>query len=89
MAGQVVSYVCSNDGTLIPRAVWRGGFATYCHHEGDGKRNSDRTGSVRDGVVIRRVFLVVKLVLSLFRLPFIGDEFIILALILRFTLPLY
>jgi hypothetical protein len=33
--------------------------------------------------------LIVELVLSLFGLPFVGDNFLVLILILRFTLPLY
>jgi hypothetical protein len=73
-------------------AVRRGGFATYHHHFRDGdvvRRESDRTGSICDGIVIRRVLFVVKLVLRLFGLPFVSDEFIVLTLILRFTFPLY
>jgi hypothetical protein len=73
-------------------AIRRGGFATYRHHFHDGdvvRRNSNHAGSICDGVVVHHVLFVIKLVLSLFRLPFVGDEFLVLILILRLTLPLY
>jgi hypothetical protein len=73
-------------------AVWPGSFTTYRHHFRGGDViwcESNRTGSIRDGVVVHQVLFIVELVLSLFRLPFVGDEFIVLILIMRFTLPLY
>jgi hypothetical protein len=69
-------------------AIRHGGFATYCHHFRDGdvvRCDSDRAGSIRDGVVVHHVFFIVELVLSLFRLPFVGKE-LVLVLILRLTL---
>ena len=47
-------------------AIRRGGFASYRHHFRDGdvvRRDPDRAGSIRDGVV-RRVLIVVELVLA-------------------------
>jgi hypothetical protein len=73
-------------------AIRCGGFATYHRDFCDGdvvRRDSDRAGSIRDGVVVCHILFVVELVLSLFRLPFVGDEFLVLILILRLTLPLY
>jgi hypothetical protein len=72
--------------------IRRSGFATDRHHFRDGdvvRRDSNRAGSIRDGVVVRHVLFVVKLVLSLFRLPFVGDELLVLILVLRVTLPFY
>jgi hypothetical protein len=44
---------------------------------------------ILDSVVVHHVLFVVELVLSLFRLPFVGDELLVLILVLRVSLPFY
>jgi hypothetical protein len=69
-------------------AIQSSRFATYCHHlHGSDiiQCESNHAGSIHDGIVLRCVLFVIKLVLSLFGLPFVGDDFLVLILILRFT----